>query len=108
MRESIGAGMKKMKRASHAARKFSANGAARKHGATKRSAYRPDFKHPKTELEEATQRYADLFELAPIGYVTFDRVGRIAEINLAAVHLLGGSHNRLIGEQFALHVTKDD
>jgi PAS domain S-box-containing protein len=100
--------MKKMKRASHAARKFSANGAVRKNGATKRSANRPDFKHPKTELEAATQRYADLFELAPIGYVTFDRVGRIEEVNLAAAQLLGGSRARLIGAPFALYVTKDD
>jgi PAS domain S-box-containing protein len=108
VRESIGAGMKKIKRASHAARKFSANGAVRKNGAPKRSANRPDFKHPKTELEAATQRYADLFELAPIGYVTFDRVGRIEEINLAAAQLLGGPRARLIGVPFALYVTKDD
>lgn len=97
-----------MKRASNVPRKFSATGTVRKNGATKRSASAPVFKHPKTELEAATQRYADLFELAPIGYVSFDRVGRIEEINLAAVQLLGGSRARLIGEPFALHVTKDD
>jgi PAS domain S-box-containing protein len=108
VRESIRAGMKNMKRASHAPRKFSANEAVRKNGATKRSASTPVFKHPKTELEAATQRYVDLFELAPIAYVSFDRVGRIEEINLAAAQLLGGSRARLIGEPFALHVTKDD
>jgi PAS domain S-box-containing protein len=108
VRESIGAGMKNMKRASHAPRKFSANGGVRKNGATKRSASAPVFKHPKTELEAATQRYVDLFELAPIGYVTFDHVGRIEEINVAAAQLLGGSRARLIGQPFALYVTKDD
>ena len=96
------------KRASHAPRKFSANGAVRKNGATKRSASAPVFKPPKTELEAATQRYVDLFELVPIGYVTFDRVGRIEEINVAAAQLLGDSRARLIGQSFALHVTKDD
>jgi len=96
------------KRASHAPRKFSANGAARKNGATKRSPSAPVFKPPKTELEAATQRYVDLFELVPIGYVTFDRVGRIEEINVAAAQLLGGSRARLIGQPFARHVTKDD
>jgi PAS domain S-box-containing protein len=100
--------MKNMKRASHARRKFSANEAVRKNGATKPSASSPVFKHPKTELEAAIQRYADLFEFAPIPYVSFDRVGRIDEINLAAVQLLGGSRVRLIGEPFALHVTKND
>ena len=107
-RESIRAGMKNMKRASHAPRKFSANGAVRKNSATKRSASTPVFKYPQTELEAATQRYTDLFDFAPIAYVSFDRVGRIEEINHAAAQLIGGSSARLIGKPFALHVTKDD
>ena len=107
-RELIRADMKNKKRASHAPRKFSANGAVRKNGATKRSASAPVFKIPKTELEAAIQRYVDLFEFAPIAYVSFDRVGRIEEINLAAVQLLGASRTRLIGEPFALHVAKND
>jgi PAS domain S-box-containing protein len=108
VRESISADGKNMKGASHPPRKFSANGAVRKNGAVKRSANVPVFKHPKTELEAAIQRYVDLFEFAPIPYVSFDRVGRIDEINLAAVQLLGSSRARLIGEPFALHVTKND
>ena len=107
-RELIRADMKNKKRASHAPRKFSANGAVRKNGATKRSASAPVFKIPKTELEAAIQRYVDLFEFAPIAYVSFDRVGRIEEINLPAVQLLGASRTRLIGEPFALHVAKND
>src|SRR5580765_7542164 len=106
--ELICADKKKKKRASHAPRKFSANGAVRKNGATKRSASAPGFKIPKTELEAAIQRYVDLFEFAPIAYVSFDRVGRIEEINLAAVQLLGASRTRLIGEPFAFHVAKND
>ncbi|HJX90831.1 MAG TPA: ATP-binding protein, partial [Pyrinomonadaceae bacterium] len=68
----------------------------------------PVFKHPKTDLEGAIQRYLNLFDFAPIAYVTFNRVGRVEEINLAAVQLLGASRARLIGEPFALHVTKKD
>src|SRR4029450_6517152 len=96
------------KAASRASRKFSVNGADRKDGATKRSASAPVFKHPKTELEAAIQRYVDLFEFAPIAYVSFDRVGRIEEINLGAAQLLGRSRARLIGDPFALLVTRDD
>src|SRR4029077_2885311 len=98
VRESLSADGKNMKRASHAPRKFSANGAVRKNGATKRSASVPVFKIPKTELEAAIQRYVDLFEFAPIPYVSFDRVGRMKEITPAAVQLLGPSRTRLIGE----------
>ncbi|HET6887127.1 MAG TPA: PAS domain S-box protein [Candidatus Udaeobacter sp.] len=74
----------------------------------KRSASKPVLRHPKTELEVAIQRYVDLFEFAPIGYVSFDRVGRIQEINLAAANLLDASPSRLIGRPFALHVTNED
>jgi PAS domain S-box-containing protein len=100
--------MKKMKAAPWASWEFSANGAARKRGAPKRSKRAPVFKHPKTELEAAIERYLDLFDFAPIAYVSFNRVGRIEEINLAAAQLLGRSRDRLIGEPFALHVTKKD
>ena len=88
--------------------KFSGNGAVRKNGAIRQSASAPVFKHPKTELEAAIQRYVDLFDFAPIGYVSFDRVGHIEEINVAAARLLGGSRDRLIGRPFALYIIKED
>src|SRR5262245_38411618 len=34
--------------------------------------------------EQAIQRYTELYDFAPTGYVSFNRSGRIAEINLAA------------------------
>ena len=107
-REVIRADMKKMKGESRGPRKFSANGAARKNDATSSSASAPVFKHPGTELEAAIQRYVDLFDFAPIGYVSFDRVGRIEEINVAAARLLDVSRDRLIGRPFALNVTKEN
>jgi PAS domain S-box-containing protein len=107
-RELIRADMNKMKAVPRASRKVSGNGEVRRDAATKRSASAPIFKHPKTELEAAIRRYVDLFEFAPIPYVSFDRVGRIEEINLAAAQLLGGSRARVIGEPFALRVTKED
>jgi PAS domain S-box-containing protein len=107
-RELIRAEMKNIKATSRMLRKFSANGADRRNGARRQPASAPVFKHLKTELEAAIKRYVDLFEFAPIAYVSFDRVGRIQEINLAAAQLLDRSRARLIGEPFALHVTKED
>ena len=69
---------------------------------------RPLFRQPKTELEQAIQRYIDLFDFAPIGYVTFDRVGRIEEINFAAIRLVRRSRRQLIGTTFAICVAKED
>src|SRR2546430_4194825 len=107
-REVIRADMKKMKGRTRKLEKFSGNGAVRKNGAIRQSASAPVFKHPKTELEAAIQRYVDLFDFAPIGYVTFDRVGHIEEINVAAARLLGGSRDRLVGRPFALYIIKED
>ena len=107
-RELIWADMKKMKEASRGLEKFSANGVGRKNGATRDAANAPVVKHPGTALEAAIQRYVDLFDFAPIGYVSLDRVGHIKEINVAAARLLDASRDRLIGRPFALHVTKDD
>ena len=110
-RELIGAAMKEMKGAPRAPREFSsdgADGAVSKNGAPIQAATAPVFHHPKTELEAAIQRYVDLFDFAPIAYVSFDRVGHIEEINLAAAQLLGTRRDRLMGAPFALHVTKED
>jgi PAS domain S-box-containing protein len=107
-REVIRADMKKMKGASRGLEKFSANGTVGKNDGAKDSANAPVFKHPGTALEAAIQRYVDLFDFAPIGYVSLNRVGHIEEINLTAAQLLGRSRDRLIGKPFALHVTKED
>src|SRR2546423_14987994 len=66
------------------------------------------LRHPKTELEAAVQRYVDLYDFAPIAYVSFDRTGRIDEANLAATELLGESRNLLIGRPFAVYVASLD
>src|SRR6266550_9282507 len=76
-REVIRADMKKMKGRTRGLEKFSGNSTVRKNGAIRQSASAPVFKHPKTELEAAIQRYVDLFDFAPVGYVSFDRIGRI-------------------------------
>jgi PAS domain S-box-containing protein len=66
------------------------------------------LRHPKSELESAIQRYIDLYEFAPIAYVSFDRAGRIEEANLAATELLSESRDLLIGRPFAFYVADLD
>ena len=65
-------------------------------------------RNPKTELEAATQRFVDLYDFAPIAYVSFDRAGRIEEANLAATELLGVPRDLLIGRPFAFYVADLD
>src|SRR6266567_2079665 len=66
------------------------------------------LRHPKTELEAAVQRYVDLYDFAPIAYVSFDRGGRIEEANLAATELLREPRDLLIGRPFAFYVADLD
>ena len=79
-------------------------GTVRKNGAPIRSRRAPAFRNPKTELEAAIQRFVDLYDFAPIAYVSFDRAGRIEEANLAATELLGDLRDLLIGRPFAFYV----
>src|SRR5437870_9977299 len=81
--------------------------AARKNGAT-RSTQNGAIRSPKTELEAATQRFVDLYDFAPIAYVSFGRAGRIEEANLAATELLVEPRDRLIGRPFAFYVADLD
>jgi PAS domain S-box-containing protein len=110
-RKSIRPVRKIKKRASHARRKFSANEATKrisKNGAPVRSTRTPAVPSPKTELEAAIQRFVDLYDFAPIAYVSFDRTGRIDETNLAATELLGVQRDLLIGRPFAFYVAELD
>jgi PAS domain S-box-containing protein len=108
-REFSGSLMKSAETISTAPRRVVANGAGAENGHPMgKSPRRLHFRYPKTDLEQAVQRYVDLFDFAPIGYVTFDRFGRTEEINFAAVRLVGRSRRQLIGSTFGVCVAKKD
>src|SRR5262249_36558548 len=59
-------------------------------------------------LEESRNRYADLFEVAPVGYVTLDPQGLIEEVNQAALRLLERDRVRVVGRPFRRFVGEAD
>ncbi|QDR82909.1 ATP-binding protein [Sporomusa termitida] len=59
------------------------------------------------ELEESRNRYAALYDFAPVGYVTFDDKACIREINLTGAKLLGMERSRLLGMPMAVFIAKD-
>ena len=59
-------------------------------------------------LEQSRDRYADLYEFAPVGYLTLSGSGLIAEINLVGATLLGVERRRLIGRRFGRFVAPAD
>jgi len=60
------------------------------------------------ELEETSNRYADLFDFAPISYITLSEDGQICEANLAATAQLAGDRETLVGYSFVEFLDPDD
>lgn len=48
-----------------------------------------ELRDTQAELASAHDRYADLYEFAPVGYVTLDRKGSILAANLTPAAMLG-------------------
>ena len=59
-------------------------------------------------LEVARDRYAALFDFAPIGCISFDATGTVDEINLTATQLIGVERSRLVGVPFVIWVLPPD
>ena len=59
------------------------------------------------ELSDALDRYADLFDFAPVGYLILERGGEIREANLAAAELLGEPREAIIGQPLARWVAAE-
>jgi len=59
-------------------------------------------------LGESRDRYVDLYEFAPVGYLTLTPDGMIAEINLTAVTLLGQERNKLLHKSLRTLVAAKD
>lgn len=56
------------------------------------------------ELAASEEKYRDLYEFAPIGYLTLNGSGKILEANLAAAALLGTERAYLANNMFAAYL----
>lgn len=56
------------------------------------------------ESENSRQRYADLYDFAPVGYFTLDIRGRILEANLTGADLLATPRDRLLNKLFDRYI----
>jgi PAS domain S-box-containing protein len=59
------------------------------------------------EEEKVRERYVDLYDFAPVGYLTLDREGTIQAANLTVTGLLGTERARLIGRRFEKYVADE-
>ena len=60
------------------------------------------------DVEAERQRYQDLFEFAPDGYLVTDAAGRILEANRAAAELLKLSQRFLVGKTLSMFVAESE
>jgi PAS domain S-box-containing protein len=67
-----------------------------------------ELKRARLEAEEASAKYSDLYDFAPIGLFTLDEQGQILESNLAGATFLGVERRNLSKKSFQRFVTPKD
>jgi len=67
-----------------------------------------DLRQTQQALRESHDRFVDLYDFAPVGYLSLNAEGMIAEINLTAVTLLGRERNNLLNRSLRILVLAED
>jgi PAS domain S-box-containing protein len=67
-----------------------------------------DLRQSQIELEQSRRRFNDLYDFAPIGYLTISDKGQIIEANLTAAELFGVTRGHLLKKSLASLVAKED
>lgn len=67
-----------------------------------------ELRNAQAEIEAARHRYFDLYDLAPVGYVTLNSQGGILESNYAAAILLGVSRRGLVKQLITKFIHPED
>jgi PAS domain S-box-containing protein len=60
-----------------------------------------ELRRTQAEAEDSRARYAELFDFAPLGYITLDAQGLMLDVNLAGTELLGAARHFLLDKPFA-------
>ena len=67
-----------------------------------------ELRRVQVELEETRNRYSELYDFAPFGYLTMDTQGEILEVNLRACALLGMSRKDVMRCLLKRFIAPDD
>jgi PAS domain S-box-containing protein len=67
-----------------------------------------ELRRAQQELETSRVKYFDLYDMAPVGYITVSAKGLILEANLRFADLLGVERNRLIKQPLTRYILPKD
>ena len=67
-----------------------------------------ELRSTQDELAVSHARYFDLYDLAPVGYLTLSEKGLILEANLAAANLLGLERSQFVNQPVTRFIVPDD
>ena len=67
-----------------------------------------ELRRAHVELDAVRERYFDLYNLAPMGYITISETGLILEANLTAATLLGVARGMLVKQPISRFIFKED
>lgn len=67
-----------------------------------------ELRRVQAELDATRLRYFDLYDLAPVGYVTLNETNMLLEANLTASTLLGVLRNTILSYPISKFILKDD
>jgi PAS domain S-box-containing protein len=63
-----------------------------------------ELRQTQEALVQSRERYFDLFDAAPVGYVRTSQAGLLQEVNLAVVKMLGVPRTQLVGQPLGRYV----
>jgi formate hydrogenlyase transcriptional activator len=63
-----------------------------------------ELRRSRVEVETWLERYTELYDFAPVGYLTLGRDGAIRQVNLTGASMLGVERARLRGRRFEIFV----
>jgi PAS domain S-box-containing protein len=67
-----------------------------------------ELRQSQEDLDRARACYFDLYDLAPVGYMTVSHGNRVIEANLTAISMLGLSRVALLNQPFTHFIHRDD